>query len=72
MPGLGATIDALSGWAVRREGVVCTSRGELTHTGAQAAGPGAGQHPAFRGPPTFRRRVAQTGHEHQPLPLARR
>ena len=66
MPGQGATIDALSGGAVHRIRVVHTSRGELSHTAARAAGAGAGRHPAFR------RRLAQLEREQQSLSLASR
>jgi hypothetical protein len=66
MPGLGATMDALSGWAVQRMCVVHASAGELKHAAAQAVGAGASQHPALM------RRVTQTGHEWLPLLLARR
>jgi hypothetical protein len=66
MPGLGASMDALSGWAVHRKHVVRTNPGELSHTAAPAVGASAGRHPAFR------RRLTQPGREQQPLPLARR
>jgi hypothetical protein len=64
MPGLGATIDALSDRAGHRMCVVHTNPGELSHTAARAAGAGAGRPAAFRG------RVTETGREQQPLPLA--
>jgi hypothetical protein len=66
MPGLGASMDVLSGWAVRRKGVVRTNPGELSHTAARAAGADAGRHAALR------LRVTQAGREQQLLPLARR
>jgi hypothetical protein len=59
-------MDALSGWAVRRMWMVRTSPGELSHTGARAAGAGAARRLALS------RRVTQTGREQQPLPLAGR
>jgi hypothetical protein len=66
MPGLRATIHALSGCAVHRKGGVHASPGELSHTAARAAGAGAGRHPAFR------RRLAQLEREQQSLSLASR
>jgi hypothetical protein len=66
MPGLGATIDALSGWAVHRKRLVRTDPSELSHTAARAAPAGTGRYAAFR------LRVIQTGREQQLLPLARR
>jgi hypothetical protein len=66
MPGLGATIDALSGWAVRRKDEVHASPGELSHTAAPTAGAGTSRHPALSG------RVTQSGREQQLLLLAPR
>jgi hypothetical protein len=66
MPGLGVSMDALSGWAVHRKRVVRTKLGELSHTAARAAGADAIRHAVLS------LRVTQTGREQQPLPLARR
>jgi hypothetical protein len=66
MPGLGATMDALSGWAVQRMWVTHTNPVELSHTAARAAGAGASRRPALS------RRVTQTRREQQPFPPARR
>jgi hypothetical protein len=66
MPGLGATMDALSGWAEHRKGTVHASPDEQSHTVARTAAAGAGWHLAFC------RRVTQAGRQEQPLPLARR
>jgi hypothetical protein len=65
MPGLGAIINALSGWAVHRKGVVHTSPGEPSHIATCSAGAGPDCHPALS------QRLAQTGREQQPPPLAR-
>jgi len=62
MPGLGATMDVLSGWAAHRKGTVHASPDDLSHTASRAAV--AGWHPALR------QHVTQTGREQRPLPLA--
>jgi hypothetical protein len=59
-------MDALSGGAIYRMGVVYTSPEELSHTAARVTGAGAGRHIALSWC------VTQTGREQQPVPLARR